>query len=113
MLVLGFKLVRLIQWAMVVREGMYHMTWGKRLKVTWLMLRYAWKIGKVTRAQWRYRMRRCQRCPIYDRQLKRCQPQSGSALGCMCYVPFAALSKHKGWMTEVMPAVAQEQDHCW
>ena len=46
---------------------------------------------KRTRARWFRRMRTCQRCFVYDPELKRCRPHSQSRLGCGCYSPFKAL----------------------
>ena len=54
--------------------------------------------GTSSRAVWRYRMRRCIRCPLYDATVKRCRPYEGSALGCACYCPLIALFyRHPCW----------------
>lgn len=50
----------------------------------------------VDRAQWRQRMKTCPKCPVYDRELRRCRgPQIGEQppAGCGCFVPFLALIK--------------------
>lgn len=50
-----------------------------------------WRYPKVSREEWVERVRWCEeRCPIYDKGLKRCRPYDGSKLGCGCYVPYLA-----------------------
>ena len=86
----GMKQKRIGEWLEVVREE------GRTVgyfSVGWSMLRGVWGVGGVGRAEWWHRVFRCQRCPLYDRGMRRCRPWSGSKLGCGCYVPFLALSR--------------------
>jgi|SRR5690625_1782583 len=57
--------------------------------------------GRVSRVEWRRRMRACSVCPVYDRRLRRCRPEVGSSLGCGCWMPGKALYRGAGcWLDE-------------
>ena len=80
---------RISEWLSVVMEE------GRVVgyfSVVWSMVRGVWGVGGVSRAEWVHRMFVCQRCPLYDRGMRRCRPWSSSKLGCGCYVPFLALA---------------------
>lgn len=70
------------------------MTLPPRLVIL-MIIKIAWSAVKLpfsrSRVPWRQKMRACYRCPIFDRELKRCRPYSGAKLGCGCYTPFLAL----------------------
>lgn len=95
---------RIAEWRVVLAQ--------KGVKVsTWALVR-AVLSGPVPADVWRYRMRVCRRCPVYNRELKAChkrisQGQYHRDLGCNCYTPFLALtavpySKEGGcWAREV------------
>lgn len=75
------------EWIAVIREerGELHV---------WPMVR-ALLTGYAGRRVWTRRMRTCQRCPIYDRQFRRCRgPRfNGLTTGCGCYVVFQAATR--------------------
>lgn len=86
---LGLKLNRLREWSAVVREEGYRVGvkgWVKMAKALWGIARYG-----VDRNKWRQRLRICHKCPVYDKQLKRCGPWTGAPYGCGCYVPYMAM----------------------
>jgi hypothetical protein len=99
------------EWLAVVREEFGTIVPGWRLVFTLGRAAMGFRL-----AHWRDRRRRlgrCRVCPVFDAQLKRCRPQSGSGLGCGCYAPLMVLVKRHGWMTEVWPAKAKEMGVCW
>src|SRR5436190_256887 len=106
MLVFGFKKLRWAEWREVLREERRGLTWSGRIGLWLGMFKVGWQARlficepecRVTlRRAWRPKMRTCPRCVVYDRQLRRCRPFSGSPLGCGCYVPFLALLKPHCW----------------
>jgi hypothetical protein len=60
----------------------------------WSMVR-AVRSGGTSQRVWRRRMKICRRCPIYDRELRRCRGPviGGVKPGCGCYVPFSAKTR--------------------
>lgn len=54
------------------------------------------------RADYLHRLSVCERCPIFDRTLKRCRSKDGR--GCGCYVPFKALAPVDCWLREQDPS---------
>lgn len=87
--ILKIELRHLREWRAVLREEFRE---GSVLK----MIR-AICTGRVSLRTWRQRMRICARCPIYDRELRRCRgpvfvPDTPPP-GCGCYVVFTALTK--------------------
>lgn len=88
------KLKRLKEWLTVMRE--------ERVQVNVWKIVKALTRGRVTRAQWRERMRVCGKCPIYDRTQHKCRFQD---LGCGCWVPAM------GWMRE--PYRGENGRGCW
>lgn len=113
MTVLGLKPARYVEWWTVVHEEALTLSWRR---VLWAMLRAVirsfCRIGN-TRASltWRQRMRKCARCPIYDRGLHRCRPFTGSPVGCGCWMPGKAAFSDHGWLTEVGSDKADT--FCW
>lgn len=104
MRLLGFKHRRCAEWLDVIQEEGRVLSWADRLRMGWAMIAAALALGGVSRQLWRARMRACRECPIYDRQMKRCRPQTGHLLGCGCYMPFKALSRTaECWVDEVIP----------
>lgn len=82
------------------------------MKVAVAILRVLIHAQFASRKRWRYSMRRCWKCPLYDRELKRCRPWDGHELGCGCYMPFKALVSKHGWATSRFdPAFAAQ--FCW
>lgn len=49
------------------------------------------------------RIRACYRCPIFDRELKRCRPYTGSPNGCGCFVVWTAKSLKTCWLQDRNP----------
>ncbi len=49
------------------------------------------------RLEWARRYKTCLRCPIFDKDHKRCRPWSGSSRGCGCYVPFSNIIYEECW----------------
>jgi len=87
---IGFKPLRFHQWIDVIREEGRNLTTFERLTLALTLAEAALNLG-IPRAQWRTRMKTCFKCPIYDRHMKRCRPQTGHILGCGCFTPFLAL----------------------
>jgi hypothetical protein len=87
--ILKTELRHLREWRAVLKEELRE---GSALK----MLR-AICTGRVSPRVWRRRMRTCLKCPIYDRELRRCRGPvfvAGTpAPGCGCYVVYTALTK--------------------
>lgn len=98
---LGLKWKRVKEWREVLKEE------GRSMgpKQWWHLLCEAGNaiLYPVGRAKYTHRLTVCQRCPIYDRGLKRCRPYTGSALGCSCYVPYRAVSPAPCWLRERFP----------
>ncbi len=73
--------------------------------------------NRVSRGEWRQRMRTCPKCPLYGRKvnprtgkmegMRVCRPYDGSVLGCGCFTPFLALVRKpypRGcWAREYLP----------
>lgn len=93
---------RYLEWLDVVAEEQRKLSVLSKL---WLFTKLFYHGARVlfwpvTKARWFRRLRRCYRCPIFDRTMKRCRPYTGSDLGCGCYMPFAAMTKKHGWAFE-------------
>lgn len=81
----GRFLRHLREWRAVLAEEGQAVTWR-----TWLkMLRGVIGIPASARV-WRQRARVCLKCPIYDRELRRCRGPwiQNNPTGCGCYVPW-------------------------
>ncbi len=87
-LVLGLKWSRVLQWLTCLKEADRKVGPREYGQMAWLALKGALQPNAP---RWRRRMRACMRCPIYDPELKRCQPYTGSPLGCGCFMPLKAL----------------------
>ena len=88
---------RLVQWQRVVRMEGKTMTLKEKVAMLAKMARLAPRLAYKRLSCWRAKMRRCAKCPIYDRELKRCRPYTGHPWGCGCYTPFLALVEEKCW----------------
>jgi Fe-S-cluster containining protein len=116
MLILGLKLARYREWWRVIAKERPKASKKSQISAIIgtanLIILHFWKHD----VQWRRtrfsRLRRCYRCPIFDRQLKRCRPYDGSPLGCGCYMPIAAGVKEHGWLHEQGPSDAASL-FCW
>ncbi len=99
--VFGLKFKRLAEWRMVLEEEGRFMTWRNWLHMANQALR------AFTRPPspdvYRHRLLTCQRCPLFDRGLKRCRPYTGSDYGCGCYVPYRAKAAGPCWIREQDP----------
>lgn len=56
----------------------------------WLKMVRGLASGWVGKREWRRRARTCVRCPLYDRELRRCHGPfvGGRRTGCGCYLPW-------------------------
>lgn len=63
--------------------------------------------GRVSRAEWRQRIRVCLRCPLYRSVSRTCGPGLGvfRGQGCGCYVPFKARA--------ALPYTGSGGSGCW
>ena len=98
----GLKASRVDQWLEVLEEESRTMT-----ARTWYHLFVAGLTVAVRHpvqsAEFKRRIRICSRCPVYDKEMKRCRPYTGSPDGCGCYVPFKALDSRPCWIRELDP----------
>lgn len=112
MRILGLKLSRYQQWWLVMQIEVFRSDCNILGKMR-LLFQIAGQIRKMPPG-WRQirfrRLRRCYRCPVFDRQLRRCGPQ-GFAVGCRCWEPLATIFKQKGWLREV--GQDDEAKICW
>ena len=90
---LGVKRIR--EWGAVLAEEDRYMTRKDRLLMALEGFKAIWV--SPSPKEWRLRMRICAKCPIYDKQLKRCRPFTGSTWGCGCYAPYKALTPGACW----------------
>lgn len=88
----GFKPARFRQWAETIEEEQRTLRWRDKLAMLWKMAIAGTRLGAVSRKEWRTKMRKCPKCPIYDASIRRCRPFSGSPLGCGCFVPWLGLA---------------------
>lgn len=111
--ILGFKLSRYRQWWEVLADefGQCHSV-RQRVKLTLAMLKPVFCNSRHSRKEWFLRTRRCYRCPVFDRALRRCGPPEPDyrTIGCGCWSPLANVWKTHGWLTEALG----DPDHlCW
>lgn len=101
-LLVGLKVSRVDQWLDLLEEESRVMT-----KKTWWDLFVAGlrvaTLHPVKSKEFKRRIRICERCPIYDRSMRRCRPYTGSPDGCGCYVPFKALDDRPCWIRLLDP----------
>jgi len=73
------------EWAAVLQAERRMMTWR-----SWLKMARGALTPSVSPTAWRRRARVCLKCPIYDRELRRCRGPvfGGNPSGCGCYVPW-------------------------
>ena len=83
----GFKLSRYRQWWKVLKEERARLT----MSDWWGLVKLA-LVGLITNREkgvgFSSKLRKCQRCVIYDAEVRKCRPYQGSELGCGCYMPF-------------------------
>ncbi len=93
----GLKPSRVDQWLEVLDEESNVMTWRtwKNMLIAGIRVSVSHPVGS---SDFKHRIRICQACPIYDPELRRCRPYTGSSDGCGCYVPFKALDDHHCWI---------------
>lgn len=102
MKILGLKLSRYRQWREVLREELRVLTIMGKLRLAMEIFEVVLNkpTGQPVLKVWSRRMRKCYRCPVFDRSLRRCRPYTGSPLGCGCWMPLAAIFKTHGWLTD-------------
>ena len=87
--ILKIEYRHLREWRAVLKEELRQ---GSFLKMARAVM-----TGRVSPRTWKRRMRTCRKCPIYDRELRRCRGPvfraDQAAAGCGCYVVFNALAK--------------------
>ncbi len=93
----GLKPSRVDQWLEVLDEESRTMTWQtwRDMLMAGLVIAFGHSVDSET---FKHRLRVCSKCPIYDKELRRCRPYTGSPDGCGCYMPFKAL---------------EDGRHCW
>lgn len=100
-IVFGLRYERLNEWREVLKEE------GRSMgpKQWWHLLREATRalLYPVSRNKYLHRLVTCHRCPLYDKQLKRCRPYTGAPVGCGCFVPYRAVSPAPCWLRERFP----------
>lgn len=109
MKILGLKLSRYRQWREVLREELRVIGWKQRFQLAIDLIGHSLHLRRHKRMRFR-RMRKCYRCPVFDKDLRRCRPFTGSPLGCGCWVPLSALCKDHGWLTD---AGIDKDGLCW
>lgn len=91
-------------WSMLARQVRHFREWQAvlaeegRTVSRWSMVKAMVRAvlsGGTSLRVWNRRMRICRRCPIYDRELRRCRGPliGGVRPGCGCYVPFSAKTR--------------------
>lgn len=111
-----FNRRRFGQWLAVIRYQTGIQSRPKLLRMSlsmsWLLLTFIMR-GRLSRysGQWRARMRKCARCPVYDAALRQCYNRlgDGQEFGCACYMPFKALLVPHGWGWTRF----EDQKLCW
>lgn len=108
MRIAGLKPLRWRQWLDLVRIEGRNASLPHRLRFFFKLMRAAFHLGGVPRSVWRFRIRHCWRCPVYNRELKSCRPYPGSKLGCGCFAPLLAMTWKpypKGcWIKQFIPS---------
>lgn len=106
---------RLREWNAVMREELGVITWREKLVVIAKITLAVISARRVKRLDVLNRYKVCVRCPLFDRQLKRCRPFTGSRLGCGCYAPYKVIVSDHGWaFLELSPETRQEYSiRCW
>jgi len=88
----GQKMRHVLEWMAAVRasRGLTWGDWAKMVRGLWSMVR-----GRVDRGEFWRRARVCVRCPVYDRELRRCAGPwvGGKPTGCGCYLPYKLRSE--------------------
>ena len=104
------------QWAAVLRADGKRFTFGMILLMAKNFVVYLPRLilhPKEFYGQYRSRLRRCAKCPVYDPVLCRCGPENEPTIGCRCFLKVAALPcfKKHGWLQEQNLPGASE--FCW
>ena len=103
----GFKVKRYEEWLTVIRIEFGRASWTDRYRLLFGILKVLLSGKKETRFRRKYRS--CYRCPLHDRNLRRCRPYDGSNAGCGCYMPFKIALGGQCWINEHFP----EDDEGW
>jgi len=95
---LGFRFSRYELWWKVLKEEKSRLTIGDWLGLVKLALRGI--INREKGVGFSSKMRKCQRCVIYDPEAKKCRPYDGSDIGCGCFMPFKVALGGGCWADE-------------
>jgi hypothetical protein len=106
----GFKPKRFREWLAVVAEEGRQARWSA-IALDMARVLLAGIFSSPSTLSWFAKMRKCYRCPVFDRTMKRCRPWTGSPVGCGCYMPFKALVSRHGWAVEALPK--ESSGFCW
>src|SRR5690348_818797 len=87
------------QWLAVLQDKDSRPRVRDWLMMAWLALRMIWRRPDAEKVVSDYR--KCVRCPIHDRRMRRCGADPG--VGCHCYQPLAVLFGKRCWIREVEP----------
>lgn len=101
------KLKRIAQWAHALFDTATFQCVVARvscIRSIWRSVSALWSLRRsdmVEKREWLRRIRRCQKCPIYDHALKRCHSSLYTYVdegvtrpfGCGCYMPVKAMLK--------------------
>lgn len=112
----GLKVSRILEWSQVVMADLNEIPTKDALRLFVSLISTVVRRRSVGSVAWRLRMRKCYRCPIYDKDLKRCfafDPSSGTVLGCACYMPYKALCSEHGWATDSLEPEDADRLGCW
>jgi len=85
--ILGFKIKRYRQWLNVLKEESASLTIGDWWGLVVLALKGIYH-KREKGVGFSSKLRKCQKCVLYDASKKKCRPYEGSDLGCGCYMPF-------------------------
>lgn len=106
---LGLKPARYRQWRDLLAAEFRVLGWRERCQLVIEISFHLPRLVRHKRERFR-RLRKCYRCPVFDRAWKRCGPREFPELGCRCYMPLAALVKEHGWLTVT---VGDPDKFCW
>ena len=98
---LGFRGTRYKEWLEVIRIEYGRATWRDRWNLLLGMLKVVLSGNKETKFRRKYRS--CRGCLLFDPNLRRCRPYTGSEAGCGCYMPFKIALGGPCWLDENFP----------
>jgi hypothetical protein len=93
----GLRWSRLGEWVAVLRAERATIPWGAMLKLAFW---YAVGRNRIDSKTALRRYRACNQCPIFDKNLLRCRPYTGSTVGCGCFAVYAIVTKKRCWLRE-------------